>query len=141
MSSALNFDPWIEIRDLRRGAAKAAKVAKSALRPSETEPAQVRPLPPTAADLVYSLETVRKELPLFPAWAKELHSEWVEIYTEGGWSAEQAERAALRRVLRNPGPKGPWRFFRCRRCGVEGASAQLTAMDCGGCGVAMEALS
>ena len=93
MRSALGFDPWAEIRDLRQGAAKVAKPAKAAA--TATVHAKVR----SGRELLYPLGFVRQEvLALTPPY-RERYWEWVQVFEADGYSREHAERAAYRRLI------------------------------------------
>ena len=65
--------------------------------------AQLRPAPqPQPRDLVYSLAHVRQHAPDLSPVQHEWFDYWLDLYTDGGWSREDAERGAFRRAMHSP---------------------------------------
>jgi len=58
--------------------------------------------PPTPDDLKYPLDFVRREVPDLSSSYRERYEYWLDLMTGAGWSQEDAERAAFRRVITGP---------------------------------------
>jgi len=69
--------------------------------------AQLRPAPqPQPRDLVYSLAHVRQHADGLSPVQREWFDYWLDLYTDGGWSREDAERGAFRRAMHSrPAPR------------------------------------
>ena len=69
--------------------------------------AELPPAPrPGPKDLVYSLDHVRQHAADLSAVQREWFDYWLDLYLDGGWSREEAERAAYRRAMHSaPAPR------------------------------------
>lgn len=65
--------------------------------------AKLPPAPrPQPQDLGYSLAHVRRHAPDLSPVQRESFDYWLDLYLDGGWSREDAERAAFRRAMLPP---------------------------------------
>ena len=65
--------------------------------------AELPPAPrPRPEDLAHPLDHVRQHVPGLAPLQRERFDYWLDLYLDGGWSREDAERGAFRRAVESP---------------------------------------